>query len=69
MSRPTDLPALNAPTPDLIARFIDIVGPAYALADPAAQAPFLKEWRDRYVGKTPLVLRPGSTDEVSGIWH
>lgn len=67
MSRPTDLPALNAPTPDLIARFIDIVGPAYALADPAAQAPFLKEWRDRYVGKTPLVLRPGSTDEVSGI--
>ncbi|MGW8205828.1 MAG: FAD-binding oxidoreductase [Hyphomicrobiaceae bacterium] len=67
MSRPIDLPSLNAPTPDLIARFIDIVGPTQALVDPAAQAPYLREWRDRYVGATPLVLRPGSVDEVSRI--
>ncbi len=67
MSRPADSPALNAPTPELIARLIDIVGPAHALADPADQAPYLREWRDRYVGKTPLVLRPGSVEEVSRI--
>ena len=67
MSRPTDLTPLAAPTPDLIGRFIDIVGPSQALVDPGAQAPYLREWRDRYVGQTPLVLRPGSVDEVSRI--
>lgn len=67
MSRPADIPTLNAPTPELIARFTEIVGPAQALVDPTAQAPYLKEWRDRYIGRTPLVLRPGSIDEVSRI--
>ncbi len=67
MSRPADIPPLNAPTPELITRFIDIVGPAQALVDPAAQAPYLREWRDRYVGTTPLVLRPGSVNDVSRI--
>lgn len=67
MSRPTDIPPLEAPTPELIARFIDIVGPTQALVDPAAQAPYLKEWRDRYIGRTPLVLRPGTVEEISRI--
>ena len=67
MSRPADLSPLDAPTPELISRFIDIVGPTQAVVDPAAQAPYLREWRDRYIGATPLVLRPGSTDEVSRI--
>ena len=31
------------------------------------QASYLREWRDRYTGKTPVVLRPGSTEEVSRI--
>ncbi|MCB1505377.1 MAG: FAD-binding oxidoreductase [Hyphomicrobiaceae bacterium] len=67
MSRPTDSPQFEAPSPELIARFTEIVGPAYALIDATAQAPFLKEWRDRYVGRTPLVLRPGSVEEISRI--
>ncbi len=67
MSRPADAAPLNAPTPDLIMRFIGIVGAGNALLDPQSQAPYLKEWRDRYVGKTPLVLRPGTTEEVSRI--
>lgn len=37
------------------------------LTDPAAQAPYLTEWRGRWTGATPLVLRPGSTDEVAAI--
>jgi len=58
---------LQAPGADLIDRFAAIVGPDNALRDPADQEPFLREWRDRYVGSTPLVLRPGSVDEVSAI--
>ena len=58
---------LNAPTPDLLARFAAIVGAAYALTDDAATEPYRTEWRDRFPGKTPLVLRPGTREEVSQI--
>ena len=30
-------------------------------------AGYMTEWRDIWVGKSPLVLRPGSTEEVSRI--
>jgi FAD/FMN-containing dehydrogenase len=60
-------PLLAAPTAELIARFTEIVGPAHALTDPDQQLPYLREWRDRYIGRTPLVLRPGSTEEVARI--
>ena len=59
--------ALAAPTPELIARMTEIVGPAHALTDPDQQLPYLREWRDLFIGYTPLVLRPGSTEEVSRI--
>lgn len=36
-----------------------------ALTAEADKVPYLREWRDRWVGKTPVVLRPGSTEEVS----
>lgn len=52
---------------DLIARFVDIVGEANALTRAEDQVPYLREWRDKYTGKTPVVLRPASTDEVSRI--
>jgi FAD/FMN-containing dehydrogenase len=51
----------------LIERFADIVGKANALTRADDQAPYLREWRDRYTGRTPVVLRPGSTEEVSRI--
>lgn len=54
-------------SPELIARFAEIVGEANALTRAEDQAPYLREWRDRYTGKTPVVLRPGTTDEVSRI--
>lgn len=47
--------------------FIKIVGEPNAVRDPADMAPFLTEWRDRYHGRAALVLRPGSTEEVSAI--
>jgi FAD/FMN-containing dehydrogenase len=60
-------PPLNAPTPELIRRLAAVVGVAHALTDPEAQRPYLVEWRDRYAGKSPVVLRPGSVGEVSQI--
>ena len=56
---------VKSPTTGLLVRFADIVGAAHALTRPEDQAGYLREWRDLYVGKTPVVLRPGSTDEVS----
>ncbi len=59
--------SLKTVTASLIARFSAIVGDANALVRPEEQTPYLREWRDRYIGKTPVVLRPGSTEEVSKI--
>lgn len=58
---------LKTPTPEHIARFIAIVGEANAITDAREQSPYVREWRDRYVGATPLVLRPGNVDEVASI--
>jgi D-lactate dehydrogenase (cytochrome) len=52
---------------DLLARFAAIVGERYAITDPVAQESYLVEMRDLYHGATPMVLRPGSTAEVSAI--
>ncbi|MEX0752299.1 MAG: FAD-binding oxidoreductase [Xanthobacteraceae bacterium] len=51
----------------LLARFAAIVGEKYAITDPAAQEAYLVEGRGLYRGRTPVVLRPGSTAEVSAI--
>ncbi len=53
--------------PDLLKRFVAIVGEKYAVTDPKDQAPYLVEMRDLYHGHTPLVLRAGSVKEVSEI--
>jgi D-lactate dehydrogenase (cytochrome) len=60
-------PAKRAIAPDLLARFIAIVGEKYAVTDVQAQTPYLVEMRDLYHGVTPVVLRPGSVAEVSAI--
>jgi FAD/FMN-containing dehydrogenase len=57
----------SALPPELIARFAAIVGERHAITDPRAQEAFLVEGRGLYHGRTPLVLRPGSVDEVAAI--
>src|SRR5215212_6785099 len=52
---------------ELIAKFRGIVGDKYAVTDAADIAPYVTEERDLFHGKSPLVLRPGSTAEVSEI--
>ncbi len=58
---------MNAPSPSLLDRFARIVGPAYALSDRQAIEPFLIEPRDKFHGRTALVLKPGSVAEVAAI--
>lgn len=48
-------------------RFAEMIGAANVLTSPNDQAPYLTEWRDLYQGVTPMVLRPGSTEEVSAV--
>src|SRR3954452_17496112 len=63
VAKPATLPL----SPDLIARFRNIVGDKYALTDAAEIAPYVTEERDLFNGRSPLVLRPGTTAEVSEI--
>jgi FAD/FMN-containing dehydrogenase len=56
-----------AVSPDLLSQFAKIVGEKFAITDPAMQEPYLREMRDLYHGRTPMVLRPGSVAEVSAI--
>lgn len=51
----------------LIERFSALVGEKNALTAPEDLAAYLIEQRDLYHGRTPLVLRPGSTEEVAAI--
>src|SRR5436305_13776647 len=52
---------------ELIARFRAVVGDKYAVTDAADIAPYVTEERNLFHGHSPLVLRPGSTAEVSAI--
>jgi FAD/FMN-containing dehydrogenase len=54
-------------SPDLLARFAAIVGREHVVTDPDQQLPYLREWRDKYEGRSALVLRPGTTQEVARI--
>jgi FAD/FMN-containing dehydrogenase len=60
-------PAASPLPPELIAKFRTIVGDKYAVTDKEDIAPYLTEERDLFHGKSPLVLRPGTTAEVSDI--
>jgi len=53
--------------PELLARFRAIVGDKYAVTDAADIEPYVTEERDLFHGRSPLVLRPGSTAEVAAI--
>jgi D-lactate dehydrogenase (cytochrome) len=54
-------------SPELIARLKTIVGEKYAVTDANDIAPYVTEERNLFHGHSPLILRPGSTAEVSAI--
>ena len=57
----------RAPAPELLPRFATIVGDRYAITDPAALEPHLVEGRGIYHGRSAMLLRPSSVDEVVAI--
>ncbi len=56
-----------APSADTLARLSAVVGEKYAIRDAAEMDGYMREWRQIWHGRSPLVLRPGSTEEVSRI--
>ena len=58
---------MSAPSADLLDRFAAIVGETHVLRDQADIAPRLVESRGLYHGPSPMVLKPGSVEEVSTI--
>ncbi len=59
--------SLRTPSAELLSRFEAIVGKGGAITAPQEQEPYLREWRDRYVGSSPLILRPTTVEQVSAI--
>ncbi len=57
----------SASSSDLLDRFATIVGEKHAVRDPAEIAPHLVENRGLYHGASPMLLKPGSVEEVSAI--
>src|SRR5215469_3994968 len=51
----------------VLARLKNAVGRNGFSEDPSEIAPHLVEWRSKYQGSTPLLLKPHSTQEVSAI--
>ncbi|MCB9957370.1 MAG: FAD-binding oxidoreductase [Rhodospirillaceae bacterium] len=52
---------------DLADRLRAIVGERGLVTDPDALAPHLIDWRRRYFGRTPFMVRPATVDEVSAV--
>jgi FAD/FMN-containing dehydrogenase len=44
-----------------------IVGPLGWTCDPTAMEPYLRDWRGSYKGRTPIVVRPATTEEVANV--
>ena len=57
----------SVPSSDLLDRFAVIVGERHAVRDPTEIAPHLVENRGLYHGASPILLKPGSVEEVSAI--
>jgi FAD/FMN-containing dehydrogenase len=57
----------SAKIAELSQRILEVVGPAGLIDQPQDMEGYLREWRGRFVGKTPFVVRPKSTDEVSRV--
>ena len=66
-SASTRSPATQPLDAALLERFAAIVGARNSITKPADIAPYISEERGLYHGRSPLVLRPGSPDEVAAI--
>ena len=58
---------MNAPEPAVLDRLKEAAGPQGFSTDPSDIAPHLEEWRSKYHGHSPLLLKPTTAAEVSAI--
>ena len=59
---------MTAPVPaDVISRLKAVLGPGGWSEDPERIAPKLVEWRDRWVGQTPFLALPKTTEQVAAV--
>ena len=58
---------MKPPAPETLTRLAEAAGPGAASTDPDILAPFLVEWRDRFAGEAPLLLRPATTEAVARV--
>ena len=55
------------PSAQTISRLVTVVGERHAITDPSEMTAYMTEWREIWTGRSPLVLRPASTEEVAQI--
>ncbi len=53
--------------PAFVTRVQEIVGDRGMVTDAADIAPYVRDWRGNYIGKTSLVVRPANTQEVANV--
>ncbi len=53
--------------PNILDKFKDILNDNDWTTDPDIIAPHLTEWRDKFIGSTPLLLMPRSTEDIQKI--
>jgi len=58
---------MSGPSKETLDQIRAVVGPKGWTDDPQDMAPYLKEWRGRYQGATPLVVKPSTTLEVAEV--
>jgi FAD/FMN-containing dehydrogenase len=63
MTKPTKV----SPDADALARLKSVVGTNGYSEDPTEMAPHLTEWRKKYRGHSPLLLKPTMTSQVSAV--
>ena len=59
--------SVNPSTSDLADALARVVGSSHVLTDPEMRSAFETDWTRRFSGPSSLVVRPGSTEEVSAV--
>lgn len=58
---------IRPPSPGLLSRLADLLGPRGYSADPETMAPWLTDWRGKYTGRAAAMLSPETTQDVAAI--
>lgn len=57
----------NSFAQEVLAPIRNVVGEEGIITDPAAMEPYLNSWRDNWRGRSPLIVRPLTTEQMSRV--